>query len=172
MLNWSHVWTGYRGSQRDPNLRGPTALQWEGRIRARGSVPSVQSDTCHGETEARHPEGTTRKAKPSPSTHVLVLQFLIRPCLLWFLAGGFGDEKSSCHSECPACGQRLHLQPDQAGPGGRNAGATLEHRHSAFTGSHEDFPQPPAGSRHPLSDSSQVSVPRLGKVSFVRSRSF
>lgn len=88
--------------------------------------------------------------------------------LLWFLAGSFGYEESPRYSECPAGSQRLCLQPHQAGPGSRNASATLEHCHSAFTGGHENVPQPPAGSfmsewhtdSHLLFHLSHVSVPK------------
>lgn len=61
-------------------------------------------------------------------------------------AGGFGHEESSRYAERAAGRQRLRVQPDQAGPGGWNARATVEHRHSAPAGGHEDLPQPPTGS--------------------------
>lgn len=65
---------------------------------------------------------------------------------IFLIAGSFRNEESSVHSECPASRERLCVQPDEAGPGSRDASSTVEHRHSASTGSHEDFPQPPAGS--------------------------
>lgn len=61
-------------------------------------------------------------------------------------AGGFGHEESSCYPKRAAGGQRLRVQPDQAGPGSRNASTTVKHRHSAPAGGHEDVSQPPAGS--------------------------
>lgn len=62
-------------------------------------------------------------------------------------AGGFGHEEPSCYAKRAAGGQRLRVQPDQAGPGGGNASTTAKHRHSAPPGGHEDLPQPPAGSQ-------------------------
>lgn len=61
-------------------------------------------------------------------------------------AGSFGHEESPCYAQRAAGSQRLRVQPDQAGPGCRDASATVEHRHSAPTGGHEDVSQPPTGS--------------------------
>lgn len=80
----------------------------------------------------------------SAYTHV---NLLCLPCShsCDILAGSFGYEESSCYSECSAGSQRLCVQPDKTGPGSRNASTTIEHRHSAPAGGHEDVSQPPTG---------------------------
>ncbi len=125
-------------------MRRRSVRHWEDTVRERGLSEKLSSIFSASLTPLRNQDLTSWRyaySQRSLRFSISTLMSLLSPSAV----GSVGDEESSGHTERAAGSQCLCVQPHQTGTGLWNPCTTPGEHHTAATRSHEDLPQPPAG---------------------------